>query len=371
VDQAAVRGLARTARSFAERHILPVIEAEGRDGDLGVVPDVIDRAGELGITSSADPAGEGHEHGVWGTSSLGDGALGSLVMLEEIARVCAGVACCVHAVGLGSLELVGTGVRAPRAAVALEDDGWPIDASSIGRPWPGCAAVTRRGDGVAVSGLKACVWLPPGCRGFVVFAASEEGWERLYIPRTAPGVTIVGGGSRTGLAAVDIAGLLLENVRIRESSRLPAGAPTALLRRHLLGIAAIAVGNARGALDAARRYTADRYQGGGQIEAHPAVRLLLGEAASKIEAGAAHLRAAGEEATVGEAGLRLAASAKLRATVDCCDAVSDCLQTLGGYGYMEEFRLEKRLRDALTLKTTTPKPDDLRQLLSRRWGGEL
>jgi len=142
-----------------------------------------------------------------------------------------------------------------------------------------------------------------------------------------------------------------------------------MLRRHWLGLAAIAVGNARGALDAARRYTAERYQGGGQIETHPAVRILLGDAASRVEACAAHVCGAGDMDTEDDRAVRRAAAVKLRATVDCCQAVTDCLQVLGGYGYMEEFRLEKRLRDALTLKTTAPRPDDARRLLSSVPGG--
>ena len=85
-----------------------------------------------------------------------------------------------------------------------------------------------------------------------------------------------------------------------------------LLERQLLGVAAIAVGNARGALDAARQYTAERYQGGAQIESHPAVRILLGEAASRIEAAAAIVRSAGAETNTGRSGVLRAAAAKLR-----------------------------------------------------------
>jgi len=57
---------------------------------------------------------------------------------------------------------------------------------------------------------------------------------------------------------------------------------------------------------------------------------------------------------------------KLAVTTDCCRAVSDLLQVLGGYGYMEDYRLEKRLRDAMTLKTMSVRPDDLRMLCADR-----
>jgi hypothetical protein len=49
VDPDAVRGLARTAEGFAARHVAPVIDSEGRDGDLTLVPSVLDAAGEIGV----------------------------------------------------------------------------------------------------------------------------------------------------------------------------------------------------------------------------------------------------------------------------------------------------------------------------------
>ena len=57
-----------------------------------------------------------------------------------------------------------------------------------------------------------------------------------------------------------------------------------------------------------------------------------------------------------------AAAIKLCLAQEGFQAVTDCLQVFGGYGYMEEYRMEKRLRDALTLKSLGPRPDDLRLL---------
>jgi alkylation response protein AidB-like acyl-CoA dehydrogenase len=341
-----------------------VIDGDGRDGDVSLLPDVLEGAREIGILASPDPGDDGHEYGVWGTASVGDDVSGSLTMLEEIAAVCAGVACCVHAIGLGVSELRGAGLDAQRVGVGLEDGGWPIDLLSVDRPWPGCAGLSEDESTLSLSGCKDLLWQPPGCDGFVIYAAGSGGWERVFLPRGASGLIIVDHILRTGLAAAETVGLRFDDVPISDHHRLPERSPAGLLERQLLGVAAIAVGNARGALDAARQYTAERYQGGAQIESHPAVRILLGEAASRIEAAAAIVRSAGAETNTGRSGVLRAAAAKLRATVDCCDAVTDCLQTLGGYGYMEEFRLEKRLRDALTLKTTTPRPDDVRQALA-------
>ena len=61
---------------------------------------------------------------------------------------------------------------------------------------------------------------------------------------------------------------------------------------------------------------------------------------------------------------------KLRITLECAEAVTDSLQVLGGYGYMEDYRLEKRLRDAMMLKTMCIEPATLRLLCAVDPGGE-
>ncbi|NIO11625.1 MAG: hypothetical protein GTO40_27850 [Deltaproteobacteria bacterium] len=88
----------------------------------------------------------------------------------------------------------------------------------------------------------------------------------------------------------------------------------------------------------------------------------MGEAASRISGCSAHILAEAEREGESKDALWGAFAAKLRITTDCAHAVSDCLQVLGGYGYTEDFRLEKRLRDALTLKTMAIRPEDLRML---------
>jgi alkylation response protein AidB-like acyl-CoA dehydrogenase len=370
VDREAVRGLARTAASFTDRFVQPLIAAAGPDGDLGSLPDVLSEAALVGLLATAEEEGAGYEYGVWGTSCLSDGPAASLAVLEEVARRCAGVACCLHAAGLGAAELAGSRVRGGRVAAALLEETWRLDRWP---PTPPPVDVTTIHGGAAeprVSGRKGFVLAPPGCEGFVVYGAGEQGWQPVLLPRDAPGLEVEEIGRRTGLAAVQICRLRLAEVPIQAGHLLPPRPPGALLARLWLGLAAIALGNARGALVVARQYAADRYQGGDQIEVHPAVRELLGEAASRIAAGAGLLGSAAEGEAGGADGLWRAAAAKLRITVDGCQAVSDCLQVLGGSGYTEEVRLEKRLRDAITLKVLAGSPGELRRLVGSAGGGQ-
>jgi alkylation response protein AidB-like acyl-CoA dehydrogenase len=175
---------------------------------------------------------------------------------------------------------------------------------------------------------------------------------------------------RTGLAALEVVHLSLEHASAGSDQLLPTQGLYPVLRRLLLGICAIAVGNAEGALETAARYAAERYQGGDQIDRHPAVLGLLGEAASRVFAGAALLASEADQTVDSRRALWRALASKLRIPEDCCQAVTDCLQVLGGYGYMEDYRLEKRLRDAMTLKSLGIRADDLRTLCATAdvWG---
>lgn len=130
------------------------------------------------------------------------------------------------------------------------------------------------------------------------------------------------------------------------------------------GMAAIALGIAKGAATAARQYASERYQGGSQIEDHPAVKLLLGGAGAAIGVAESAVFALNQGDSFTIRTMAKTAAAKLAATELCARAVTDCMQTLGGYGYMEDFRMEKRLRDVAVLKAAFGSPGYLKQLIS-------
>ena len=339
-----------TARRFARREIEPMVGTEGRDGDLAALPGVLQRASAAGLLASSDPEAPGYAYGVWGRSCPEEGDEASLVVLLELAAACAGVAACLHCAGLAALE----GAEHSLAGVALlNPETWRPTWASFTTPPPGAATLTDDRLGGACSFVQA----PPGAAAYVVYAAGDQGWERVVLPRDAAGLRVEREGQRTGLAALEVVHLTFDDVVIQDPWRLRPANPTAYLRRQMLGLGAIAAGNALGAIAAAERYAAERYQGGGPIEEHPAVQLLIGESRSRAAAARACVMEAARSAELWDA-----LAAKLRVTLACDQAVSDSLQVLGGYGYMEDYRLEKRLRDAMTLKATAPEPNTLRLL---------
>lgn len=203
---------------------------------------------------------------------------------------------------------------------------------------------------------------PPGWDAVVLHHGGPGRSRRSLVPADHPALRVEDLAPRTGLAAVSILRVELDGEPPAETELPPADVEP-LLVRWALGLAALALGTARGSLQIARAYAAERRQGGREIGGHAAVQLLLGEAASRVAAGSAHLTALGL-AEPGELTVAAALAAKLRIVEDSYQAATDALQVLGGYGYMEDYRVEKRLRDLMTLRGLRPAPDELRRLLA-------
>jgi len=350
VDRETLTAFREAAVRFARGEIRPMIGDRGRDGDLSRLPQVLAAAGETGLLSSPDPGHPGHQYGVWGRTSPAEGAAASLAVLEEIAVECAGVGACLHAAGLGTLELEPSAAGPRRPAVAFLLEGEQL------RP---------EGGPHASGALRfSPVLAPPEWDAVVCYRPGPGGWRRWLLPAGHPGLKVEELAPRTGLAAAAILRMEVGGAP-PPTAELPPGDFEALLVRWLLGLAALALGAARGAVAAAAAYAVQRRQGGREIAEHPAVQLLLGGAFSRVLAGSAHLAALGTTPPA-ELGPTAALAARLRIVEDSFQAATDALQVFGGYGYMEDYRVEKRLRDLMTLRGLRPAPDELRRLLAAR-----
>ncbi len=356
----------QAAWRFAQQQVGPMVGTTGRDGDLTRLAEVLDHAGQAGLMASAQPDSPGFEYGVWGQASKAYGPAASLAILEEIATACAGVAACVHYAGLGAFELAALGSEIRVAAVALFEDSWrPSERAFTSPPEQALRLVE---DGVpTLNGEKNLVATAPNPGAYVIYARGAGKWQPVIVSADDPALAVYDAGWRIGLGALSVINIQCRGATAAQPLAAQPSEPANFVVRLLLGHAAIALGNARGALQGAYEYAAQRRQGGQLIIELPAVKLLLGDAHSRVMAGSAQLRSVGEYVADWDAGdrvehLRRIAAAKLRITIDCCEAVSDCLQIFGGYGYMEEYRLEKRLRDAQALRVIDLKPDDLRSI---------
>jgi len=372
-----------TARAFAARSLttLPVGAEEGAVSRRSAVLEEARRAGLL--TEGTDAAAA--EGAVWG-EALGDEL--SVAVLVELARASAGEG-----------QLVSSSALAARLArdLGLAADAGAIVAAPIA---PRCPPLSVLDDPSAESGT----WLPEvllpspagrgvggegrGPRGGERSGAGGEGVSFPYVWGVpAPTALVLAFVRAEGVWAVAQARIGDAGVQVREDDRPRLGlracplvsvafarveaamlavrgdGARAVLHAHLrrlwLGLAALAVGTAEGAVAEAARYANDRVQGGGPIARHAAVQTLLGEAATR--AAAARAVVTGASATPG---LPSAAAARLSATTDAALAVTSALQVLGGNGYMEDFPLARRLRDVEALRVTQGTPDDLRRIVA-------
>ena len=356
--------VAALAARFAQEQVAPLVGVEGRDGDLTALSDLLAQADELGLLASPQPNAPGHDYGVWGRACLDDGPAASLAMLEQLGRACAGVAACIHFAGLGAFELgvafePGGASDSPacRVAVACSRLKWPETDELVGGMFgqPGSEPLVLSAEG-RLSGSCAFVHAAPATDVLLV-CCDEPADLRVVIKADAAGAQRSELGQTTGLAACSVFSLQLDDVAVPSAQQLSPCSLEGYHTRLWLGLCAIAVGNAQGALQAAREYAGERYQGGQLIERHATVQLLLGAAESAIATSRACVLHHAQQASWPSR--RQTAMLKVRVVADCAKAVSDCLQVFGGYGYMEDYRLEKRLRDALTLKSMCGRNDEL------------
>jgi alkylation response protein AidB-like acyl-CoA dehydrogenase len=364
------------ARQYAKRSLLPMFQGEHPDGDLSTLPERIDTAFEVGLAASPIRSMPGSQYGIWGSATEEMGFAPSLHLLSTIAESCGGVAMALHAQGLASnLMLQERAERSftPRkVALCLQEGLSPPGLGTLldpSRDAPARIGTTAelRGGGWLLRGAKHFCHSAGEPDGLLVFARTGEEWGCFVVPASDAGVARTDVGARTGLRACRVEQVELRDVALPAGARLDGVEGRKLVLRALslswAGMTAIAVGIARGAVAAARKYAAERYQGGSQIEEHPAVQgLLAGAEAATAAAEASCLSLAGSEPGTVK-GLARAAAAKLASLELCARATTDALQVFGGYGYMEDYGMEKRLRDVTALKSASGAPPYLRRLL--------
>lgn len=365
--------LLETVDQFAADAEHRLFGEESPDGDLEAIGDLLQDAAAIGLLADVDDDA-GH-WGVWGAHADDEGAALSLAVLRRLGRVCAGLATAVHAQGVGA-RLLGahdpsslapgtrlTAAFCPPYGLALDprttDDGMQL----VGDRLTGTARFA-----VAAGTAEAVVVAArtPGS-GAVV----DESWVVVCLPSGTPGLRLLPTGPRIGLRAATMLDVVAEGVSLAADTRRQAGRPAAdRLRTTMavdwLGQAAIALGCAEQAIAVARDYTRCRVQGGVPISEHAAIRLLLSRAEhdAAVVAGVLDQHAGTPLAQIDRATLlRWAVDARLAAGEHAGRAVTDALQTLGGYGYMDEYGLSKRLRDLAALRVLHGGPDQL--LLAR------
>ena len=226
------------------------------------------------------------------------------------------------------------GVALPATAVPLDRPASPI-------------VEDRNGD-LEITGDFLCLPSPDLCRHVLVATGEKADYlavldgEKLrpYSFDAYPG---------SGLDEFHPAGLKLDGVKATDDEVI-GSAPAATLYRDIrVLLSAAQVGNARAAANYAFEYAHERVQTGRKIIEHQQVRKMIEGMFEKVEAAMGSVRLAAN-APDGDAGCGIARRAYTSVGTAVEEVCQDAVQSLGGYGYMKDYGIEKRLRDAKSLQ---------------------
>jgi alkylation response protein AidB-like acyl-CoA dehydrogenase len=287
------------------------------------------------------------------------------IVVEELARVDPGVALSVAAhnsLASNHIYIAGTEEQKQKYLVPLAK-GEKIGTWSLTEPTAGSDAggtktrAVKDGDHYVLDGSKTFATHGSVADVAVVFAVTDPvaarhgGISAFILEKGTPGFHPGKKENKMGCRASDTAELAMENCRIHKSQLLGQeghGLRDALrvLDGGRISIAAMAVGTAQGAFEAALKYAQQRQQFGKAIAEFQAIQFMLADCATEIEAArwltlrAAHLKDQGHDVN------KEGAMAKLYASEAAVRITDKAIQIHGGYGYMKEYPVEKFHRDA-------------------------
>ena len=214
---------------------------------------------------------------------------------------------------------------------------------------------TKEGDEYVINGVKQ--FITSGKNGHVAIViavtdkgAGKKGMSAFIVPTSAPGYHVARLEDKLGQHSSDTAQINFDNCRIPAENLIGAegeGYKIALssLEGGRIGIAAQSIGMARSAFEAALQYSKERVSFGTAIFNHQAVGFRLAECATQLEAARQLMYHAASLRDAGLPCLKEAAMAKLFASETAEKVCSVAIQTLGGYGVVSDFPVERIYRD--------------------------
>jgi len=214
---------------------------------------------------------------------------------------------------------------------------------------------TREGDAYVINGVKQFITSGQNGQLAIVIAvtdkgAGKRGMSAFLVPTDTPGYVVARLEDKVGQHSSDTAQIRFEQCRIPAENRIGEegeGYRIALsaLEGGRIGIAAQSVGMARSAFEVALHYAKERESFGAPIFQHQAVGFRLADCATQLEAARQLIWHAASLRDAGKPCLKEAAMAKLFATEMAERVCSAAIQTLGGYGYVSDFPVERIWRD--------------------------
>jgi len=299
---------------------------------------------------------------------LGGGCLDLCLVVEELSRVCSGVAVSYAASALGCMTLMEYGTEEQRQKFLPGiASGQKLSAFAITEPTAGSDAsnikttAEKVEGGYLLNGTKQFITNGGEAEIYTVLALTDKtrgarGASAILVEKGTPGFTFGKKEKKLGIRASATSELIFRNCLVPEENLI--GKPglgfiqaMRLFDRSRPGIGAQAVGLAQGALEAAVDYAQQRIQFDQPIISLPVVQDMLAEMDIQVEAARALVYAAARMVDSGAKNVtEESAMAKVFASDAAMKVTTDAVQICGGAGYMKDYPVEKMMRDAKILQ---------------------
>ncbi len=345
--------ITQMVRDFCEKEIRPNFMKWDESQEFPV--QVFKKMGELGMMGVLVPEKY---------NGAGLGYFEYVTIIEEVAKVCGSVGlslaahnslCTNHILQFGNEEQKSKWL--PKLATAEWIGAWGLTETGTGSDAGGMnTTAVKDGDHWVLNGSKN--FITHGISGdiaVVIVRTGEKGdshgMTAFAVEKGTPGFSGGKKEDKLGMRASETAGLFFDNCRIPDANRLGAEGEGFIQSMKVLdggriSIAALSLGIAKGALQAATRYSQEREQFGKPISKFQAVAFKLADMATEIEAAELLTYQAADSKNRGLPTTKQSAMAKYYASEVAVRAGNEAVQIFGGYGYTKEFPAEKFYRDA-------------------------
>ena len=363
-----------TVRDFARQEVAPV--AEELDREKRFPYEIVAKLGELGMMGIPFP----EEYGGGGGDTLS-----YALAIEELARIDASVCITVAAhTSLGTMPIYLWGTEEqkrdwlPRLCAGERLAAFGLTEPEAGSDAGNTRTTARLEDGEwVVNGAKQFITNSgtdiSGCVTITAVTGGADGRKEvsnIIVPNDTPGYEVGEPYRKMGWNASDTRPLSFDDARVPESNLLGPRGDGFKQFLHILdggriGVAAMGVGMAQGALDEALAYAKERRAFGQPISKFQAIQAKIADISSEIEAARLLTYKAAIQKDRGESFTLTAAQAKLKSGRIAVRAAEEAVQIHGGYGYIEEYPVCRFYRDAKIL-TIGEGTDEVQQMVIAR-----
>lgn len=350
------RIIQETARNFAAAELEPVAAQLDRGGDRQVYLDNLKKLAELGFMGlNIKEEYGGAEAGVVAFS----------VMMTEIARACAATAVTVTVNNMVSevIQAIGTEEQKKRYIPKIGSGEYLAGAFGLTEPGAGsdpagmATTAVLEGDEWVLNGSKIFISSAPYAGVFVVWAVTDKeapkgkGISCFLVEQGTPGFVIGKAEEKMGQHASSTNEIIFQDCRIPRDAlmgKLNDGFRIAVteLAGGRIGVGSLGLGIGLAAMDFAAKYALERSQFGQKIANFQAIQWKIADAYTELEAARLLLMNAAFRKEQGKPFAKEASMAKMYATEAANRACYEALQILGGYGYTNDFPVERYYRDA-------------------------